>query len=223
MLQETRSTPTPGDIKEGRNGRLGALCRCDCGTEKVVTLKSLHAKRTPSTSCGCYHSELTSTLVKQRSTTHGLSGTPEYEQVLNRIDRCYNTKNPRFKDYGGRGVQVWQPWRDNPSTFVKWLLDNLGARPKNHTLDRINNNGNYAPGNLRWATYATQGQNSRHTKLTENDIHNIREKYASGNFTQTELAIEFHVNQTNISQIVRNKTRANTNTDDMPPNEWLWL
>ena len=73
--------------------------------------------------------------------------------------RCQNPNYPRFKDYGGRGIKVFERWQD----FTNFLAD-MGTRPEGKTLDRIDNIGNYEPGNCRWATPKEQRQNRRPTK-----------------------------------------------------------
>lgn len=131
-------------------------CICDCGTIKSVNLYSMEAGLTKS--CGCLNRELT----RERCTTHGMSHTSEW-QILHQIKaRCTNPKNSAYPRYGGRGIKVCQRWLDSYDDF----LADVGKRPSRaHTLDRINNNGNYEPGNVRWATYAQQGANKRNVKL----------------------------------------------------------
>jgi hypothetical protein len=98
---------------------------------------------------------------REQNTTHGhaASGrTPEYNAWVSLNQRCKNPKNPRWKDYGGRGVTVCARWRDS---FEAFLAD-MGPRPSSeHSIDRINNDGNYEPGNVRWATRAEQYANRR--------------------------------------------------------------
>ena len=83
--------------------------------------------------------------------------TPEYAAWRNMKQRCLNSKNPRYADYGGRGITVCERWLD----FETFLAD-VGLRPSPElTLDRINNDGNYEPGNVRWTTRTAQQQNRR--------------------------------------------------------------
>ena len=76
--------------------------------------------------------------------------------------RCYNTKHPQYTDYGGRGITChWQRYGSRQE-FIRWIVDNLGERPSpQHSIDRIDNEGNYEPGNLRWATKKEQIENRR--------------------------------------------------------------
>lgn len=132
------------------------LCRCDCGNTSIVSGKKLRNGHTKS--CGCLNREIT----KERATTHGQTKHPLYATWRNMIDRCLNPGNINSEHYGERGIQVYEPWRDDPRPFIEWIEENLGPRPKRHTLDRIDNDGNYEPGNLRWATKKVQAGN-RHS------------------------------------------------------------
>lgn len=75
--------------------------------------------------------------------------------------RCLNPNNKDFHRYGGRGVLIYEPWRTDLQAFASWIDANLGQRPDGMTLDRIDNDGNYEPGNLRWADAVTQRANQR--------------------------------------------------------------
>lgn len=125
--------------------------RCDCGTEKEVwgsSLLSGHSK-----SCGCLHSEMTTT----RNYRHGETGTRLYSVWSSIWQRCTNPNDPAFHNYGGRGVTVDERWRD----FAVFKED-VGPKPsEKHSLDRCANNKGYEPGNVRWATRAEQARNTR--------------------------------------------------------------
>lgn len=120
-------------------------CKCDCGLTKRLQATSLIHGR--SKSCGC--------LLKSIVTTHGMSGTPEYEAYQGCISRCTRKSNSSFGDYGGRGIE----FRFN--SFEEFYAE-VGKRPSpNHSLDRIDVNGHYEKGNIRWATLKEQCSNRR--------------------------------------------------------------
>lgn len=136
------------------------LFKCDCGKEtKALKLNFLRGN---TKSCGCLNIE------KRRSikTTHGMSKTPEFNVWLKVKARCFNQKLVTYPYYGGRGITMHQEWVDSFEAFYKYI----GPRPsKKHSIDRINTDGHYEPGNVRWATQETQSNNKRsNCRLTFN-------------------------------------------------------
>ena len=124
-------------------------CRCDCGAVVDVLRGSLIKGRTQS--CGC--NVRTANGDASRATK-----APEYQAWTGMIKRCENTKSRSWPDYGGRGIKVCSKWRKSYATF----LADVGRRPSPaHSLDRIDVNGNYEPGNVRWATREVQRANRR--------------------------------------------------------------
>ncbi|KMO40978.1 hypothetical protein [Methylobacterium aquaticum] len=166
MTQADRSSTTPlarrPAIEPGqRFGRLVALERsfvpgrhavwrftCDCGNNCTARIEHVRAGRT--TSCGCVRREL--------NATHGMSHLPEYECWNNMLNRCLDQDHPSFKNYGGRGITVCRRWAGSFEAFY----EDVGQRPSvEHSLDRINNERGYEPGNVRWATRREQMRNFR--------------------------------------------------------------
>lgn len=134
-------------------------CRCDCGTERLVWGEAL---KKGAKSCGCARfvgpRRPVKSLVGAARVSHGRTGTPEHFAWIEMIARCENTKKRLYKNYGGRGIVVCDRWRHS---FVNFLSD-MGERPSpQHSLDRIDNDGNYEPGNCRWADVETQQNNRR--------------------------------------------------------------
>ena len=133
-------------------------CRCDCGTERCVTRWRLVTGT--SRSCGCLSRELS----KQRESRHGETSrhgaTRIYASWKGMKDRCYRKTTREYKRYGGRGIRVCLRWH----TFENFLAD-MGRPPAGHSIDRIDGDGNYEPGNCRWATPKQQARNRRNNVL----------------------------------------------------------
>lgn len=142
---------TPGQIRKQ------FLCRCECGKEIITQRYYLTSGQTKS--CGC--------LALQTRTKHGhcLSNTYSTWQCMKQ--RCLNPHSESFSNYGSRGITICKQWVNSFEIF----LDDMGEAPEGMSIERINNNGNYEPGNCKWATDATQMRNTRRNVfLTVNGV-----------------------------------------------------
>lgn len=141
-----------------RGARMWSL-RCECGTvidRPTVSVSSGHTK-----SCGCLKSDLTA----KRSTKHGGSYSREYRIWANMLTRCNNPKGSGFDRYGARGVRVCDAWH----TFAEFI-DHMGPCPSpTHSIDRIDNERGYEPGNVRWASDAEQRRNQKRAHVVTID------------------------------------------------------
>lgn len=137
-----------------KNGDIYWLCKCDCGNEVEINGNNIKSGRT--ISCGCYNKEI----ITNRNFKHGHNTrnktSSEYIAWCNMVARCENHNDARYDTYGARGIIVCEEWRKDFSSFLK----HIGLKPsKKYSIDRINNNGNYEPGNVRWGTDEQQFRN----------------------------------------------------------------
>ncbi len=145
-----------------RRGRAIWLCLCECGRRRLVTLSNLRCGSTRS--CGCLRQEKCAVIgsIVGPETVHGHARrgaeSPEYRSWQAMKNRCTNKRLKAWKNYGGRGISVCARWANSFENF----LSDMGPRPEGTSLDRFpDNDGNYEPGNCRWATRKQQQANKR--------------------------------------------------------------
>lgn len=149
--------------KRKSTGAIVWACQCDCGKTCETSSILLNAGQTRS--CGCLFVE-TATAKGRAKRTHGMSDTKTYNSWVGAKGRCQNKDNPKYPQYGGRGIQMHEVWANS---FEAFLAD-MGPRPVGTTLDRYPNlNGNYEPGNCRWATDVEQQNNRRDNRFIEHN------------------------------------------------------
>lgn len=143
-----------GARRQGNASAATWTCLCDCGTTIVRSGGSLR-REGPNTSCGCKND-------KRWNVTHGMCGTTLHRRWKAMVQRCHNPMNPGYSYYGARGIRVCKRWRTSFAAFH----EDMGTPPTiRHTLDRIDNDGNYEPSNCRWALRGEQMRNTRRTRL----------------------------------------------------------
>lgn len=124
------------------------ICKCDCGIEKTISICKLNSGATKS--CGCWN--------REKNKTHGMSSMPEYTVWVGMIQRCTNPNNDEYARYGARGITVCKDWQQSFKKFI----DHIGPRPSaEFSVERIDNDKGYQPGNVRWATHHEQNRNMR--------------------------------------------------------------
>lgn len=149
--------------------RIFFLCKCDCGNEKEICGKRLSIGQTRS--CGCLAAES----IRNRSLKHGYANKERLYRIWKGMrQRCNNVNNPKYKDYGGRGVKICDEW-DNYLVFREWALQN--GYTDELSIDRVNVDGDYEPSNCRWSTDNTQANNKRinHYVTINNETHTLAE------------------------------------------------
>lgn len=160
VLHEASSHTKPS----GQKSRM-MYCRCDCGTEITASLSNL--KRSNTLSCGCLQREIIGQSAMRHGHSKGDIKSAAYTAWVNMRERCSNPMSTSFKTHGARGITVCDSWSQS---FERFLSD-MGERPSSkHSLDRYpNNDGNYEPGNCRWATSKEQNRNKRSNAYITHD------------------------------------------------------
>jgi hypothetical protein len=183
-----RLTVISEELNRNKYGQVVWLCQCDCGNQTTCSTNLLN--RGTKQSCGC--------LALESKTKHGMSKTREYSIWHNMINRCNDQNN---LDYGGRGITVCESWKGE-SGFENFIKDMDFPPTDEHSIDRINTNGNYEKSNCKWSLQKEQVRNRRTNKLTEELVDEIKFKYATGKYSYAELGRLYNCDSTHIRRII---------------------
>lgn len=164
-----------GIEEKEKDRRQRFLCQCSCGNQKTVIGRHLLSGHT--SSCGCFRREVTG----KRAFKHGESYTLTHTAWTRMKDRCYNENNKDYNYYGGRGIKVCERWHD-----YRLFVEDMGHRPDNLELDRIDSNQDYCKENCRWATRQQQMRNQRRSVILE---------YQGERIHMNDLADRFGINR----------------------------
>lgn len=150
-----------------KSGNATWLCKCDCGTTRIVIGSNL--TRGLSKSCGCYNIEkATERIINTKNTKHGLYNTKLYKVFASMKGRCYNKRDKAYKNYGMRGIKICDEWLNDFMCFYNWSIEN--GYEEGLSIERLDVNGNYEPSNCKWITLHEQQFNKTDTHyLTYNN------------------------------------------------------
>ena len=191
-------------------GQVCWVCVCSCPLKNTIVISTARLNRGNTQSCGCL-----STLSRQKvgranalkTRKHGLCITGNVDKSYTRWfsikDRCYNRNNIHYKNYGGRGIIMWEGWIDNLVAFVEYIKSLPGSGNPKLSLDRIDNNGNYEPGNLQWATRIQQANNTRRN-ITQRQIECVEDKLKSSFLSHIAIGKLFGMSPGTVVKISKN-------------------
>ena len=163
--------------KNSKERKWFGIYKCGfCGTEFKAQVQHINSKNTKS--CGCYNKRR----VSETHKTHGKRHTRLYKIWINIKARVLNPKNKRYNDYGGRGINICDEWKNDFMSFYNWAMSNGYEENKGLSIDRIDNDGNYEPSNCRWTTPNIQARNQRIRKDNTSGFKGVYFRKDNNNF-----------------------------------------
>lgn len=189
-------------IGQMKGSRHFLVCRCECGTLREFNRWRVASGRTKS--CGCKSGALASAKLIGLGHCAAGSKSPTFRSWRSMISRCLYPSQVSYQRYGARGVAVCESWS---RSFDAFLAD-MGVRPEGSTLDRIDVNGNYEPGNCRWATPRQQAQNTRTNTLNPELVLEIVGRFEHGE-SVSSIARRMNVRRTSAQKVIHGDTWSN--------------
>lgn len=179
-----------------KGGKKSCRCACLCGAYPIIPAGNISLAHGGTKSCGCLKTD--STIA--RSTKHGYSPAGKTTKIYwvwaDMVGRCHNPAHKRYADYGGRGIEVCGAWRKFPG-----FLADMGDKPDKMSIERIDNNLGYEPGNCKWATMQEQSHNKRNNTLSWDIVNNIR----ADTLPHKTLADKYGIYHNTIGKVKRNE------------------
>jgi len=180
------------DVKKG--GKKCYLFKCDCGNEKIIVGQNVLNEKTKF--CGCFRKIKS---CKNSKITHNMSNHKLYKVFSGMIKRCYNKNNKDYKNYGDKGVLIYNKWLEDRTLFFEWALQN--GWKEGLTIERIEVNGNYEPNNCKFITMKEQAQNRRNS-IPLNKKNEILRLYKEDN-TIKDISKQMDLKYSSVYNIIK--------------------
>ncbi|MNE26673.1 hypothetical protein D3C80_1200490 [compost metagenome] len=186
------------DRAPNKGGRTMWNYLCECGNSGSTA--SYYLTTGGTTSCGCFHREMIGRMGRDQAThgaTRGGKLTATYSSWSAMRERVLSKTHHAYARYGGRGIEICERWLVGEGLLSGYecFLEDMGERPDGHSIDRIDTNGNYEPGNCRWATPAMQARNAVDNKMSGMDVGILHAMVANDNSPLSTMADRFGISK----------------------------